>query len=212
MPLSTNGMNLLLDQTLRASPTDLSASLYASLHDGYLGLTGANEVTGGTYARVAMTFGAASGGSADSSSTPQLNVPAGTTVQFIGLWTALTGGTFIGYQAVGGADIAIVETDFANNELDLENGHGLSVDDSVVLIGGSAPTGLTEGTIYDVESVSTNTITLKPEGGGSALTFTANAGAGCVLSQITKEVYGGAGTFTVSDFDLSLGNKDVAEA
>ena len=65
MPLSTNGMNLLLDQMLRASPTDLSASLYASLHDGYPGNTGANEVTGGTYARVAMTFAAASGGSSD---------------------------------------------------------------------------------------------------------------------------------------------------
>ena len=70
--------NAMLDN---AVPTQVSA------HTAY-SATGANEVVGGSpaYARVNCTLGAASGGAKALSNQPQFNVPAGTTVRWIGRW------------------------------------------------------------------------------------------------------------------------------
>lgn len=51
------------------------------------------EVTGGTYARVAATWGSPANGVITASAT--LNVPAGVTVNGAGVYSALTGGTYI---------------------------------------------------------------------------------------------------------------------
>jgi len=69
------------------------AATFISLHTGDPGGTGANEVTGGSYARVATAWGATSG-SQSTGSAAVLNVPAGTTITHWGLWTAGSGGTF----------------------------------------------------------------------------------------------------------------------
>jgi hypothetical protein len=66
---------------------------FISLHTADPSTTGANEVTGGSYARVATTWGSVSGGSVTGSAAT-LNVPSGTTITHWGLWTAGTGGTF----------------------------------------------------------------------------------------------------------------------
>lgn len=75
---------------------------YASLHTASPGTTGANEVSGGSpaYARKAITWNAASSGSVDSSNAPVFDVPSGTTVTHVGLWSAATAGTFYGYADV----------------------------------------------------------------------------------------------------------------
>ena len=80
--------------------TELNAMLNArtyngmSLHTGDPGTTGANEVSGGSYARATdLTFGTASNGRRTCSTQPTLDVPAGTTVDYIGLWNS---GTFVG--------------------------------------------------------------------------------------------------------------------
>lgn len=70
-----------------------STATRISLHTADPGTTGASEVTGGTYARVATTWGAPTNGSSTGSQTT-LNVPAATTVTHWGLWTAATGGVF----------------------------------------------------------------------------------------------------------------------
>jgi hypothetical protein len=70
-----------------------AAATYISAHTADPSTTGANEVTGGSYARVATTWGAASNGSRVGSQV-SLNIPAGTTVTHWGLWTAGTSGTF----------------------------------------------------------------------------------------------------------------------
>lgn len=60
-----------------------------SLHTGDPGSNGANEVSGGTYARATnLTFGAASNGRRTCATQPVLNVPAGTTIDYIGLWNS----------------------------------------------------------------------------------------------------------------------------
>lgn len=66
---------------------------WVSLHTGDPGTTGANEVSGGGYARVQTTFPAATAGSS-AGSTVIINVPAGTTITHWGRNTASTAGTF----------------------------------------------------------------------------------------------------------------------
>lgn len=68
---------------------------YLSLHTADPGLTGANELSGGSYARQAIIFAAASGGakaSTDAQSFTGLSGPP--TVTFFGIWSASTSGTF----------------------------------------------------------------------------------------------------------------------
>jgi len=72
--------------------------VYASLHSADPGDSGTNEISGGSpaYARKAITWNAATGGSMDDSNTPVFDVPASTTVAFVGFWSAVSGGTFYG--------------------------------------------------------------------------------------------------------------------
>lgn len=87
MPLTTTERNGIADY-------QANRLTYASLHTGDPSTTGANEATGGSYARKALVFGAASGGTA-SASEVEFDVPAGTYTHF-GTWTAASGGTFRG--------------------------------------------------------------------------------------------------------------------
>lgn len=66
----------------------------ASLHTEDPGTTGTNEVSGGGYARQAVTWAAASGGQVQSATAVTFNVPGSTTVTHVGLWTS--GGTWLG--------------------------------------------------------------------------------------------------------------------
>jgi len=68
-----------------------------SLHTADPGTDGSNEVTGGSYARVAVTWGAASGGVKSNSAQLVFNVPAGTTITHVGGWD---GSTFRGGGAL----------------------------------------------------------------------------------------------------------------
>jgi hypothetical protein len=119
---------------------------YGSLHTAY-STTGSNEVTGGSpaYARSALTWGAASGGVKSLTTTlPTWNVPSGTTVQWFGLWDAVTSGNFLGMMPLGAGSLlsAMVEvsTDLTNNDI-FSKAHGLVAGNRVVFWG-TLPTGL----------------------------------------------------------------------
>lgn len=75
-----------------------SGTLYLSLHTADPGDNGANEVATGVYGRQSVTFGnAASNGTKTASvCNASFTVPAGTTVAFVGCWTAATSGTYLG--------------------------------------------------------------------------------------------------------------------
>jgi hypothetical protein len=91
MPYSTLGKNAMLDA--------LGAlAVFVSLHSGDPGDNGANEISGGSpaYARKAITWNAAASGSMDNSNVPVFDVPAATTVSYVGFWSAVTNGTFYG--------------------------------------------------------------------------------------------------------------------
>lgn len=102
MPYSTYLKNKWLDALRNVSFS--VATVYASLHTASPGDNGANEVTGGSpaYARKALTWNAASGGAMDDSTSPApaFDVPAGTTVAFVGFWDAVSAGNFLGYADV----------------------------------------------------------------------------------------------------------------
>lgn len=70
-----------------------NAATFISLHTADPGTTGASEVAGGTYARVATNWGPVTNGSVTGSAAT-INVPSGTTITHWGLWTTGTGGTF----------------------------------------------------------------------------------------------------------------------
>jgi hypothetical protein len=71
-----------------------NGATYISLHTGDPGTTGAAELTGGTYARVATTWPGSPTSGSITGSAAQINVPAANTITYWGLWTASTGGTF----------------------------------------------------------------------------------------------------------------------
>lgn len=89
MPYTVTGKNTMLDNL---------GVTHVSAHTADPTDSGLNEVTGGTYARVSITFSAAASGNLDSSNAPSINIPAGVTVSHVGYWSALTGGTFLGYS------------------------------------------------------------------------------------------------------------------
>lgn len=94
MPLTEGSKNLMLD-ALSAVVDEMS------LHDDVPGSTGANEIAGGApaYARQACAFEPASGGSMALSASVSFDVPASTTVAYLGFWENGTA-TFRGYYQV----------------------------------------------------------------------------------------------------------------
>lgn len=88
---------------------------YISLHTGSPGTTGANEVSGGSYVRVATTW-SGSGSGSKAGSQVLINVPSGTTVGYFGIWSAATSGTYVGggttptFTYLGAGTLALTPT------------------------------------------------------------------------------------------------------
>lgn len=84
--------------------TALLAGRYVSLHTGDPGTTGANEVSGGSYARQAATFTQSGSNPTVASNNGTIQYPTATaawgTVTHFGLWTAASGGNYLGGGAV----------------------------------------------------------------------------------------------------------------
>src|SRR3990167_10447667 len=76
----------------------VNTATYGSLHTGDPGDSGTSEVSGGTpaYIRKVVTWNAAAAGAMDDSNAPVFDVPASTTVAYVGFWSAVTVGTFFG--------------------------------------------------------------------------------------------------------------------
>ena len=95
---------------------------HVGAHTADPGTTGTNEVAGGTYARQPIALGAASGGVRSATSQPEIPIPAGVSVEFLGYWTAATGGELrakddIPTEAFGSAGLLRV----ASASFDLNN-------------------------------------------------------------------------------------------
>lgn len=93
MPMTTAYKNLVMDAIARGQA--IPQVTHVGAHTLDPGETGTNEVTGGSpaYARKPITHGnPASGGSISATTQPALDIPPSTTVRYLSLWTAVTGG------------------------------------------------------------------------------------------------------------------------
>lgn len=165
MPLTTAGKNNLISVT-------------AFTHAGAYTDLGVTEVAGGSYARQAITWGAAASGVRANSAQISIPIPAGTTVQAVGAWDASSAGNSQGFWQIG-STIAGAGTATASTDVIASFAHGLTTDDRVFVTapaGSSLPTGLALATLYFVRAsgLTTDAFTLATTSGGAAVNITAD--------------------------------------
>lgn len=186
-----------LTTTARNQALDAIAIDSMSLHSGFPGATGSNELAGSGYARVACTFNTSSGGVRTVSSATNFTVGSGHTVRWAGLWG---GGVFKGYAPNGGSPKEFMAD--ATTDIVTVPSHGYSNTDTIVFYGGTVPSPLVEGTIYFVRDAATDSFKVAATSGGAAIDLTGPGAGDCVVSKIVENAYGGAGTHTISSFSL----------
>ena len=183
----------------------LGATVYLSAHTAF-SATGTNEVTGGSYARQLMAMDAAASRISDNTAAESIPIPAGTTVRWLGLWTAVTAGTFLG-MIPNGSTVSKVCVGLNTGDIFHCASHGFTGLDPVTFlnIDGSLPTGLTEGTVYYAKTTGITTHTFQVTAAADDGTAVALTGDGSgIVSDIVEEVFGSAGTL-----ELAAGALDV---
>ncbi len=99
----TTSQNAILDCYFNQTNITAPTAIYASLHTGAVGTTGANEASGSSYARLVATakFPAASSGSVSNDVAIAFAAVSGSfTFTDGGMWDALTNGNWIGGGAL----------------------------------------------------------------------------------------------------------------
>jgi hypothetical protein len=86
-----------------------ATTYYLALFTTDPGTTGASgEVTGGSYARQALAFGSASSGSQASTNAQTFtNMPAESSIPYFGIFSTVSGGTYLGGGTTSGLSGAI---------------------------------------------------------------------------------------------------------
>jgi hypothetical protein len=156
-------------------------------------------VTGGTpaYARKAVVFGAAAGGTRALTAAVTFDVPA-TTVRWFGFWVS---GSYVGYATNGGTQL-LFQIDVTNN-LVRSTAHGQANGTKVVFFNATVPAGTIEGTVYFVINATTDTFQVSTTLGGAALIIT-SPGSGCALASIVEDVYSSQGSHTLNTDSYGL--------
>lgn len=210
MPLSNNGQNQTLDEIYNAGAGTFPAGdPYISLHSADPGLTGANELTGGSpaYARKQTAFGAAASQTLSNTAAALFDVPAGDVVGW-GIWDALTTGNLFQtgwFSIVSG--LALVRTADATANDVQSVAHALAANDRVVfeqVEGLTVPAGLTAGTLYYVIStgLTTDAFRVSTTLGGAAVDITGTGSA--IWRKVTVTNFGGQGQFQINIGDLDI--------
>lgn len=84
---------------LDATGSPVNQIAYVSLHTGDPSTTGANENSGGGYARQACTWNAATSSAKTNSTSLTFTTAGSTAITYFGAWTAVSSGSF----GIGGA-------------------------------------------------------------------------------------------------------------
>ena len=207
--LTDAGENAVLDEIYNAGAgTFPAADPYISLHTADPADTGANEVTGGTYTRQQVAFGAAASGALENTGAINFTLMPACTVVAWGVNSAVTAGTFyqVGwFSTVSG--LAIVRTaDATANDVQSQT-HGLANDDRVVfevIEGLTVPAGLTAGTLYFVIStgLTTDAFRVATTSGGAAVDITGNGSA--IWRKVTPKTVNAGDTFQIAAGDLDI--------
>lgn len=94
MGATINLRNDILEKVINGTDFTISG-IYVSLHTADPGETGANEVTGGSYARKTGTWGTASNGEISITADIEFGDMPAVTVTHVGLFDASTAGNFL---------------------------------------------------------------------------------------------------------------------
>lgn len=202
MPLSTNGRNACMSG-LAAVVSHLS--LHGAIPDG----TGSGELTGGSpaYARKAVSWNSPASGLVDNTAQIVHDVPAGSTVYAVGLWSAISGGNFHGWVPYNGTirGYGTVDSTDVTNDTITSSGHGLANNTVVTLrsvVAESLPAGLSADTIYFVVNTATDTFKLSLTSGGAAINITGQGEL--FFNSIIPEVFASQGTSTIAAGAIDL--------
>lgn len=182
-----------------------SPTVHGSLHSDAPGETGANELTGGSYARQVIAFGAASGGTASNSAQEEWDLTGVTAgeVLFVGLFDAVSAGNFLWSIPLGGDNDTF--TAAAATDTLTSYGHGRANDERVVVAaapGSPLPTGLAEDTVYWVVGAAADTFQLSTTMGGGAIDLTAD-GEG-IAFLVDAKSFNSGDTFRIAAGDLDV--------
>jgi len=184
---------------------------WISLHDGYPGTNGANELATNQgspfYGRLQANFGAASDGVRAITAALVFNVYTGKTVRWHGRWTAETSGSLLEVQPCGAQEKTF---QVQGTDTILAPGHGYAnstgpAPSLVVFWGPGTPTGITEGQPYHVIDAATNTFRLSTSAGGSAVTgISTQPGLKTRMSKIVENAYSAQGVYTCNSFQSRI--------
>ena len=203
MSISNYLENKILDAVLRNVSLAVTTA-YVSLHTADPGETGANEATGGSYARQSVAFDAAASGATANTSAINFTGMPSATIMAVGVWDAATVGNCLWTGWLGGT--VDFFTGLASSDVLTSYGHGLVDDDRVVFEardGAGLPGGITPGTIYFVRDAATDTFKIATTSGGSAIDLT-TSGEGAVILVVPKVVNSG------DTFQIPAGDLDIA--
>jgi hypothetical protein len=209
--MSTYLAGKVIDHILRNQAYTPVATVYVSLHTADPGLTGTNEVTGGTYTRQAAGFTAAASSHTDNAgllSFTLMPAVAAPGVTFAGVWDAVTTGNFLyGGPLTPAAQVTWGFTALASTDIITAYALGFVANDTVefeTAEGTALPTGITAGTIYYVIStgLTTDVFEVSTTLGGGALNITANGGG--IVRKVSGKTTNSGDTFQIATGDLDL--------
>ncbi|MEV0616192.1 hypothetical protein AB0I81_22955 [Nonomuraea sp. NPDC050404] len=220
MPFNTAGQNDALsggignaithigvNTLVTAPPTDTSPGTGTT--------AAATEAAGGSYARVAVSWGAPAGGQRSNSGLLTIDVPAGT-FGFLTFWTASTGNSgtqYRGWVPINGAVSGFGTVDAADLTANTVTSpaHGLVNTDRVIflnVLGGTLPGGLVEGAAYYVVGAATDTFQVSLTSGGAAVDLATTQGE-LYFMKVVPETFGSPGQLTVQAGALVLDGTGV---
>jgi hypothetical protein len=182
-----------------------SPTVWGSLHSDSPGETGANELTGGSYARQTIAFAVAAAGTASNSAQEEWDLTGVTAgdVTHIGLFDAVSAGNFLWSVPLGGDSDTFTAAD--TGDLFTSYGHGRSTNDRVELgtaPGSALPTGVSEDTVYWIIGAAADTFQLSLTMGGGAIALTSD-GEGIAFFLDVK-AFNSGDTFRVAANDLDV--------
>jgi hypothetical protein len=172
------------------------------------------EVTGGTYARQAVTWGSMASGITTNTGAIAIPIPAGVTPVVVSYFDALSAGNRLGDFGYGstGQLAKAIGTAAATGDLITAPAHGFTTDDRVIcsgVNGAAVPAGLSATTLYFVKAagLTTDVFAVALTSGGAAVDITANGSL--MIQKTVPNTFASAGN---ANFAIGQLNIDLTEA
>jgi hypothetical protein len=164
------------------------------------------ETSGGSYARQAITFAAASGGIRDNNAQISVPIAAGKTIVAGGAFDAVSAGNQMGFFQIGSTLRGVATVD-ATTDLFLSKAHGLTTDNRVffsTVAGETIPTGISVTTLYFVlaAGLTTDAFSVSTTSGGGALNVTVSGE--CAWFMTVPNTFASAGNLVFATGALDL--------